>query len=191
MIKIAQETLTTPPPPVKPVAKQPAKPAVPAPVAKPAPEPHPFEEFGRSSDMNYLLAPDGREVHVPGMTHVGEAQKIVKQMGIDMDPDLALDYLLKQGWIRVSGDVFEMHNFARAKGVISKFLSNHNDYYQNVSQLEIDNRAKGWSKYVDIRTLYNPDFNPESEAAERADKMRRLRGYAKNWFSMMKKSKKI
>lgn len=136
---------------------------------------NPFEEFGRSSDMNFLLGPNGQEVHVPGMSHSGEAQKILAQRGQQIDPELALETLIKEGWMRISGFMVEYMPVAGWKERLKAFIQRHNDYYKNEPYLELDNRAKGFSRQAPMSSFIKEEYNPESEAAQRADEMARWR----------------
>jgi hypothetical protein len=133
-----------------------------------------LEEHGLSADMNYLLDPRGVETPCPGMSHVGEAQRIMSERGSQLDPDLALDGLIKEGWIRVSGNVFEFVPTAGWKERISAFIGRHKDYYRNEPYLELDNRAKGYSRQVPTSSIFK-DYDMDTPAAQRADEMSRWR----------------
>lgn len=124
-----------------------------------------LQEFGHSED-NFLLSPDGQEIHCPGQSHTGVAQNLLAQRGVSQDPDRALDTLLKQGWIRISGTTFELFGFtAQKKAVMGTFIRRHGDLYENAETIEIDNRKKGYSKQFPITSFV---AEGEDQAAERA-----------------------
>lgn len=127
-----------------------------------------LEEFGRSSEANFLLGPNGEEVPVPGMTHTGEAQKILSQQGQNYDPDMALDMLLRQGWIRVSGEQFEVYGYTAAKkSIIANFIRKHKDFYQDSQTIELDNRKKGFSKQFPIKSILGQGSEESAQEAGR------------------------
>jgi len=133
-----------------------------------------LEEHGLSADMNYLLDQTGREVPCPGMSHVGEAQKIMAERGSDVDPDLALDALIKEGWMRISGTVFEFVPTPGWKQRLAAFVRRHEDFYRHTRSIELDNRSKGYSRYVPLSSIFR-DYDIESPAARRADELMRWR----------------
>ena len=135
-----------------------------------------WQRVAYTGDMNYLISPEGREVPAPGISHSGEAQKIVQQTeGRTMDPSLALDYLVtKKKWIRVSGEMFELFNFKFRKPQVISFIGNHQDYYRQVRNVEIDDRSKGNSYQLPLSSIYQLE-EVGSEAVNRADEMMKWR----------------
>lgn len=125
--------------------------------------------------MNYLIGPKGEEIHAPGISHSGEAQRIMKERGQDMDPSMALEQLMREGWIRISGNMFELFPTTGWKERMKAFIAKFAEFYRNEPYIELDNRSKGFSRQVPISSFLKEEYNPESEAAQRAEEMMRWR----------------
>jgi hypothetical protein len=123
-----------------------------------------LSEFGHSDD-NFLLSPDGKEIPCPGQSHEGVAQSILRERGVE--DDNALGTLINEGWIRISGAVFELYGYtASKKARMAAFISKHPEIYDGVDVVEIDNLKKGFSKQYPMSSIMGTEFNPQaSEAA--------------------------
>ena len=164
-----QQTMEAPQPP----------PATKAPQGGPQAPPQPAQTPGQGShndDMNYLIAPNGAERFVPGWSHSGEAAKIVMETeGREMEPSLALDYIMKKkGWIRVSGEMFELYRFSKCRPRIEAFIKRHSGYYEGRDTIEIDDRATGNSNQMPLDSFWQ-GADTDSEAFQRSRAMQQWR----------------
>ena len=115
-------------------------------------------------DMNYWISPDGTEIPAPGVSHSGVAAGVMLSRGVEMDPTLALQRLIKEGWIRVSYDMFELRGFSEArKTLIVAFVQRHREYYETQPDIEIDDVKRGYSQRVPTESLLEPEAKPVEE----------------------------
>jgi hypothetical protein len=102
-------------------------------------------------DMNYWVSPDGEEFPAPDASHSGVAAQILEERGTPMDPDKAYQKLLKEGWVRVS---MEMFSFSGPKlALIKEFMERHKEFYLPLETVEFDDISKGSFKQVQVSKL--------------------------------------